>query len=57
MSGFSRREFFGAPALIGLWREADREITGGFVNERFRWGIESAIMPHAYPDARAEFRS
>ena len=34
----SRREFFGAPALIGLWRKTDRKITGGFVNDSFPLG-------------------
>jgi phytoene dehydrogenase-like protein len=38
VSGFSRREFFGAPALIGLWRKTDRKITGGFVNDSFPLG-------------------
>src|ERR1700678_558428 len=35
---FSRREFFAAPALIGLWRKTDRQITGGFVNDSFPLG-------------------
>src|ERR1700728_4522801 len=34
----TRREFFGAPALIGLWRKTDRKITGGFVNDSFSLG-------------------
>ena len=34
----SRREFFGAPALVGLWRKTDRKITGGFVNDSFPLG-------------------
>ena len=34
----SRREFFAAPALIGLWRKTDRKITGGFVNDSFPLG-------------------
>jgi NAD(P)-binding Rossmann-like domain len=38
VSGLSRREFFGAPALIGLWRKTDRRITGGFVNDAFPLG-------------------
>ncbi len=34
----SRRQFFAAPALIGLWRKTDRKITGGFVNDSFPLG-------------------
>jgi glycine/D-amino acid oxidase-like deaminating enzyme len=34
----SRREFFSAPALIGLWPKTERKITGGFVNDSFPLG-------------------
>jgi hypothetical protein len=34
----TRRAFFGAPALVGLWRKANRKITGGFVNDSFPLG-------------------
>lgn len=38
MDLLSRREFFGAPALLGLWRKTDRPITGSFVNDSFPLG-------------------
>jgi hypothetical protein len=49
VKGPSRREFFGAPALIGLWRKTDRKITGTFVNDSFPLG-------HRLRD-RASFRT
>lgn len=38
MNSLSRREFFGAPALLGLWRKTDRPVTGSFVNDSFPLG-------------------
>jgi hypothetical protein len=54
VSSFSRREFLGAPALVGLWRKTDRVITGGFVNDSFPLGHR--LRDHAAFRAPGEVR-